>query len=311
MIDPNYKQKKEKEKREKKRKLLILNNRRSEIKKEEQDKSDAMSNWEFNYYRRCYEELHDRVPYNVYKRIQKYNRAINHSKKIENTKNSEIERYRLKKETISIISKKIEDVKSDRKYTIYRILSAIFVLVAPYTALSYDQLVIFVIAFSVSIGLLFDEVLPNKKKKRLSQLYKDLDNEYEFNLEHSFLGVEPRDYVGYKDLLKTKQYDFFFSEPTTVYYLLITCDGRVAYKIGITNQSIKERFGGDYYNIEILMTMLCKSRIEAYSIEQEILRKYRYLKYLGEDLLRNGNTELFHSDIRNEIGEDECFLYSA
>ena len=64
MIDINYHKKKEAVKQE----LLRKNKRRKEIEQRECSKSD---NWEYNYYKACFEELKDRVPYDIYKKIQK------------------------------------------------------------------------------------------------------------------------------------------------------------------------------------------------------------------------------------------------
>lgn len=83
-----------------------------------------------------------------------------------------------------------------------------------------------------------------------------------------------------------------------LYYLKI--GSGIAYKIGITNRSITERFcKEDLDNIEVLYTLEFTNGGEAKKEEYRILQEFKYAKYNGEKLLKDGNTELFSSDILN------------
>ena len=84
-------------------------------------------------------------------------------------------------------------------------------------------------------------------------------------------------------------------KPATLYYLSIN-NGQ-AYKIGITNRTIEERFGKDILYITILKTWHYNNGREAYNEEQRILKEFKQFKYIGPDLLKSGNTELFSIDI--------------
>lgn len=92
------------------------------------------------------------------------------------------------------------------------------------------------------------------------------------------------------------QSGFDTSKPGTLYYISIN-NGQ-AYKIGITNHSVKKRFlkdpGLDY---KIIATFDFELGLDALNKETEIKRQFKDAKYTGEPLLLNGNTELFSYDI--------------
>ncbi len=90
---------------------------------------------------------------------------------------------------------------------------------------------------------------------------------------------------------------FASNKPGTLYYLSVN-NGQ-AYKIGITNRTVEERFGSDMQYIEVIQTWHYDNGQEARDRETEILREYKYSQYLGEPLLKSGNTELFTHDILN------------
>ena len=89
---------------------------------------------------------------------------------------------------------------------------------------------------------------------------------------------------------------FKMNSPAIIYYLSIN-NGQ-AFKIGITNRSVKERFTKkDYKKIQILHQIHYKTGRSAYDEEQRILKEYIMYKYNGEKLLDSGNTELFSRNI--------------
>ena len=98
-------------------------------------------------------------------------------------------------------------------------------------------------------------------------------------------------------LCSTEIYGIFNKAiPAMLYYLSI--DGGVAYKIGITNRTVEERYDlEELVNIEIVDIKLFDVGAKAYEAEQSILTKYTADKYIGKQLLKSGNTELFNRDI--------------
>jgi len=81
-----------------------------------------------------------------------------------------------------------------------------------------------------------------------------------------------------------------------LYYLSI--DNGTAYKIGITNRTIKQRFSNtDLEKLEVLKTWDFPLGKDAQDKERNILRVHKYAKYKGVDLLEIGNSELFDRDI--------------
>jgi len=81
-----------------------------------------------------------------------------------------------------------------------------------------------------------------------------------------------------------------------LYYLSI-CNGK-AFKIGITNRSLEERYiRSELNDIEVIFIKEYENGLEAYIEERRILKKYKRFRYIGENLLRKGNTELFSIDV--------------
>ena len=88
------------------------------------------------------------------------------------------------------------------------------------------------------------------------------------------------------------------SKPGILYYLSI--NNGEAYKIGITNLSVRKRFTvKDLEKIRIVHQVHYKNGQDAYKEEQKYLKQFKEYKYIGPKLLSSGNTELFNIDILN------------
>ena len=93
------------------------------------------------------------------------------------------------------------------------------------------------------------------------------------------------------------------SKATILYFLSIN-DGQ-AYKVGITNKTINERFTvKDLKSIVVLDTLSFPNGRDAYLMEQKILKHYHNHKYTGTNLLESGNTELLTINIIEESSLD-------
>ena len=94
------------------------------------------------------------------------------------------------------------------------------------------------------------------------------------------------------------EYGFDGNKPAILYYLKI--NGGRAYKIGITNATVEERFKKyELPRIDVIEIWNFKVGTEAREQEQKILKDYSAHKYKGEPLLSSGNSELFNDDILN------------
>lgn len=83
----------------------------------------------------------------------------------------------------------------------------------------------------------------------------------------------------------------------TLYYLkLVDLD---FYKIGITSTSITNRYrtAFDQEQFEIVFTKTYQTGREAYTIEQKLLKYFASVGYVGDKILKTGNTEIFTEDI--------------
>ena len=98
------------------------------------------------------------------------------------------------------------------------------------------------------------------------------------------------------------------TKPAILYYLSI--NNGEAYKIGITNKSVKDRFNStDLKKITVLKEWEYPIGHDAYKTEQRILSMYKDFQYKGESLLATGNTELFTTNVL-EIDTLSCpFVY--
>ena len=114
---------------------------------------------------------------------------------------------------------------------------------------------------------------------------------------HGPFSTNPSNHMRGSDCPNCAKYGFKPNQPAILYYLSI--NNGEAYKIGITNRTIQQRFKSDIEHITILHQIHYKNGQEAYAEEQRILKQYKEFKYIGPDLLKSGNTELFNVDILN------------
>lgn len=90
-------------------------------------------------------------------------------------------------------------------------------------------------------------------------------------------------------------YGFNPGKPAIMYYVKI----HGLYKIGVTNNAIKDRFGADDFNcLKVLRRWDFYTGRNALKREQKILKRFAADRYTGPPLLmRGGDTELFTRDI--------------
>jgi hypothetical protein len=90
------------------------------------------------------------------------------------------------------------------------------------------------------------------------------------------------------------------NKPAILYYLSVDCG--TAYKIGITNKTVQDRFSAEELSrIKVLTTTEYAYGRCARAEEQRIMKEYRDSVYKGPSLLTSGNTELFSYDV---LGKD-------
>ena len=93
---------------------------------------------------------------------------------------------------------------------------------------------------------------------------------------------------------------FKTSLPGILYYLKVIINSQTLYKVGITNNTINKRFTyEDRKLITVLHQIHYKSGQDAYNEEQRILKQFKEFKYIGPDILKSGNTELFTVNVLN------------
>lgn len=108
----------------------------------------------------------------------------------------------------------------------------------------------------------------------------------------------PSNHIQGKGCTACNSFGFDSSKSATLYYLKITYEEQIVYKIGITNRTVKERFNNsDLEKIQILKTWDFPLGKDAYDKEQRILKLHSEYKYVGAPILSSGNTELFTIDV--------------
>lgn len=114
--------------------------------------------------------------------------------------------------------------------------------------------------------------------------------------EHGYFQQIPRNHLIGRGCPSCSSTGFDPTIPAILYYLSIN-KGQ-AYKIGITNRTIEERFSiEDRLKIAVVGKWHFEIGQDARDREIEILRKHYINRYTGPDLLRNGNSELFKNDV--------------
>lgn len=116
--------------------------------------------------------------------------------------------------------------------------------------------------------------------------------------KHGVFSMKPTNHIhGKQGCPSCAKYGFDSNQPAIVYYLSIN-NGK-AYKIGITNRAVKNRFTGELDKIKIVKEWSFTRGEEARLFEKGVLEEYKDFQYTGDPLLRAGNTELFNHDILN------------
>lgn len=127
--------------------------------------------------------------------------------------------------------------------------------------------------------------------------FVDYDNKIEITCPiHGVFKQKPKYHVTGKGCPECGKHSFKDSKPGIMYYLSIN-NGQ-AYKIGITNKTIQERFYlPDLEQISVLKTWEYSDGAECRKAERKILQNYKQYKYTGPNLLSSGNSELFTIDV--------------
>jgi len=88
------------------------------------------------------------------------------------------------------------------------------------------------------------------------------------------------------------------NKPAILYYLRIEHNNSIAYKIGITNRTVAQRYSNkDLAKITVLSEIKYQLGKTAREEETKIKREFSKYKWDGCNLLDSGNTELFSKDI--------------
>ena len=113
--------------------------------------------------------------------------------------------------------------------------------------------------------------------------------------EHGFFYKSPSKHL-IQGCPSCTSYGFNQTIPAILYYLSVN-NGQ-AYKIGITNRTVSERYSKkDQANFTILKIWKFSHGLEAQKEEHRLLEAFQDFLYKGEPLLENGNTELFEIDV--------------
>ena len=118
-------------------------------------------------------------------------------------------------------------------------------------------------------------------------------------LQHGIFEQTPSEHLSGCGCQSCATYGFDYNKSAILYYLSIN-NGQ-AFKIGITNSSVEERYYKELDIINILWSVEFSVGREAYNVEQSLLKRCSAYRYNGPPLLISGNTELFNKDICPEF----------
>lgn len=137
------------------------------------------------------------------------------------------------------------------------------------------------------------------RTERLTGNYVNHCTKTEFTCEdgHTWLAT-PNSVLGGRGCPHCAEYGFNPNKPATLYYLRIDSEHGPLWKVGITNRTVEARFKLNLRQITVIMTRQYLLGFLAREVEQEILSKYKHLRYKGPEVLcTGGNTELFVEDV--------------
>jgi len=113
---------------------------------------------------------------------------------------------------------------------------------------------------------------------------------------HGYFMQTAGDHLSGRGCQSCAKYGFDDNKPAILYYLSI--NSGQAYKIGITNKTVEQRFSSkDLSKIKVINTIEYSIGIDARKAERTILREFKFAKWSDADLLENGNSELFKYDV--------------
>ena len=117
------------------------------------------------------------------------------------------------------------------------------------------------------------------------------------NCDREWLSL-PNDVFGGHGCGKCAPCGFQSDKPGTLYYIRVSNPfGDAVYKIGITNLTVRERFGQEFSKVTIIETWHFVNGAEAFEMEQDILKDHDADRYTGPSILKKGNDELFNLDV--------------
>jgi len=112
---------------------------------------------------------------------------------------------------------------------------------------------------------------------------------------HGVFEQEPRNHKQGHGCPKCSEWGFKDNKCGVLYYVkFIEHD---LYKIGITNRTIKKRFGKDFKKLVVIKEIPFKSGGKCRKVEQLLLARHSHKKYNGKPLLEHGNTEIFRGNV--------------
>jgi hypothetical protein len=98
-------------------------------------------------------------------------------------------------------------------------------------------------------------------------------------------------------------------KPAILYYIKFELSSGIpVYKIGITNRAVKSRISAMYVNKGTVRNILKEFYFdigqEAYDMEQSYHKEFKEHRYMGEQVMKNGNSELYCIDVLGLDKED-------
>jgi len=112
---------------------------------------------------------------------------------------------------------------------------------------------------------------------------------------HGIFNITPNNHKMGRGCPSCSKGGFDFTKPAILYYVKFNLYN--LYKIGVTNSTVKRRFGEEYKKIEVVRTIPFANGRKCQMVEQKILNRYRHRRYLGDPILKGGNTEIFDGNV--------------
>lgn len=127
--------------------------------------------------------------------------------------------------------------------------------------------------------------------------------------EESIASQARQTLIKYINEIEYPECNKLYNKSGKVYYLKIWNEAHSLYKIGFTQDSVRNRIASlnipKIYSVKVIQVLSCRKGVQAWLIEGLFHKEFKEYRYKGLPIFNfnNGNTEVYSKDV---LGLDGC-----